>query len=197
MARPDFSTLTTGEDFNQWYWLKAELVDICKQMNLPYSGSKFELRDRIIYALDNDGAILRKPTKKTSKSKFNWAKAELTLATIITDNVSFGPNFRRFMKAQIGPKFSCHGDFMDWMRANAGKTLQDAVLQWELLEARKADPNFRRDIAAYNQYNQYTRDFLDDNPGKTLKEAKQYWDKKKQLPAAGGAVVYERSDLTL
>ncbi|MEM1319552.1 MAG: DUF6434 domain-containing protein [Bacteroidota bacterium] len=197
MTRPDFTDIKTGVEFNNWYWLKAEMVDICKAIQLPYSGSKFELRDRIIYALDNDGALKPVAKKKKAHSKFNWARAELSRDTVITDNISFGPNFRRFMKAEIGDHFSCHGDFMAWAKSNAGKTLEDAILKWEELERRKENPNFRREIAAYNMFNQYVRDFLDDNKGYSFQEARKYWDVKKQLPTKGGFVKYEKSDLAL
>jgi len=197
MARPNFESIKTGKEFNQWYWLKAEMVDICKQLGLPTAGRKFDLRDRIMYALDHDGALKPEPKKKKHTSKFNWAKSELTSDTVITDNVSFGPNFRRFMKAQIGAKFSCHSDFMDWVKANAGQTLGDAVDMWFQLEKRKDDPAFKRTIADNNMLAQYTRDFLQDNENKTLVDAKKYWILKKQLPTTDGFVRYERSDLEL
>lgn len=196
MARPDITDITSGAEFNQWYWLKAEMVEICKMMNLPTSGRKFDLRDRIMFALDNDGKVKLLPKKKTT-SKFNWARATLTLQTVITDNVSFGPNFRKFMKSHIGNQFSCHSDFMDWVKANKGSTLEDAIQKWHELENRKTDPNFRREIAKNNMFSQYTRDFLADNPNKTLKEAAQYWLLKKQLPTKTGFIKYDRSDLKL
>lgn len=197
MQRPDFENIKSGKEFNQWYWLKEEMVNICKQSGLPTNGRKFDLRDRIMYALDNDGKVKPAPQKKKAKSKFNWAKAVLTLETPITDNVSFGPNFRRFMKAQIGNKFNCHSDFMDWVKENEGKTLADAIDQWHTLEKRKENPNFKRTIADNNMYAQYTRAFLEDNENKTLKDAKKYWLLKKQLPTTDGFVRYRRSDLEL
>ena len=120
--RPSFTDLASSDDFLSWYWLKAEMVQYCKEAGLPHSGSKFELRDRIAYALDHDGAVLQQKKPKPT-STFDWAGAELTSNTIITDNVSFGPNFRNFMSDQVGTKFSCHADFMDWVKSNTGKTL--------------------------------------------------------------------------
>ena len=196
MNRPDFSSIKNGAEFNKWYWLKEEMVAICKLCQLPYSGRKFELRDRIMYALDNDGAV-QLTQKKAKQSKFNWARAELNLDTLITDNVSFGPNFRQFMQAQIGKQFSCNTDFMAWVRANPGKTLQDAVLIWQELENRKTDPNFKKTIAASNMFNQYIRDFLADNKGRSFKEAVRYWEVKKQMPMKDGFVRYKKTDLEL
>lgn len=197
MSRPDFTKISSGEEFNRWYWLKSEMVAICKTAGLPVTGRKFELRDRIMYALDNQGVVKPSPDKKKTTSTFNWAKAILTDDTIITDNVSFGPNFRRFMRGKIGNKFSCHSDFMDWVKANSGRTLANAVEQWYLLEARKNNPDFKREIAANNMMSQYVRDFCEDNPGSNLKIAKRYWTLKKQLPTNDGFIRYEKKDLDL
>ncbi|MEL6863971.1 MAG: DUF6434 domain-containing protein [Bacteroidota bacterium] len=196
MQRPDFAEIKSGAEFNNWYWLKEEMVNICIEAGLPANGRKFELRDRIMYALDHKGQF-KKPVKKKTHSKFNWAKAELSLDTIITDNVSFGPNFRRFMKGHLGKKFSCHSDFMDWVKANEGKTLKDALDAWLDLEARKKDPNFKRTIADNNMYSQYIRDFAEDNPGKTIKEVRKYWLLKKEQPMENGFVRYHPDDLKL
>ena len=172
-------------------------MEICRAAGLPTHGRKFDLRDRIMYALDNEGKIKEGIPKKKASSTFNWSKSELSPETIITDNVSFGPNFRKFMKGQIGKKFSCHSDFMDWVKANEGKTLKDAVNQWKELEKRKEDPLFKRVIADNNMYAQYTRDFLAANPGKQLKDAKKFWLLKKEKPTADGFIRYESSDLDL
>ncbi|MEL7250873.1 MAG: DUF6434 domain-containing protein [Bacteroidota bacterium] len=197
MSRPKFEEIKTGIEFNQWYWLKEEMIDICKLSGLPTNGRKFDLRDRIMYALDNKGKVKPEPKKQKKQSKFNWAKSKLSLETIITDNVSFGPNFRNFMKSQIGDKFSCHSDFMDWVKSNDGKSLKDAIKEWNRLERRKENPKFSRQIADNNMYSQYIRDFLEDNPNHTFKDVKKYWLLKKALPMKKGFVKYERSDLKL
>jgi len=196
MERPSFFDIKSGNEFNNWYWLKTELVDICKSLGIPHSGRKFDLRDRIICAIDGEEEI--KPIKTTrKKSSFNWAKEVLTPDTIITDNVSFGPNFRNFMKVHIGNTFSCHSDFMGWVRVNEGKTLHDAIEIWFELESRKEDPNFKREIAEHNMFNKYTRDFLQDNEGMSFESARKFWLLKKKLPAKNGFVIYESSDLLL
>ena len=197
MSRPKFEDISSGEEFNQWYWLKTELVDICKSAGIPSHGRKFDIRDRIMYALDNRGEL--KPEIKISKptSKFNWAKAKLTLETTITDNVSFGPNFRGFLSQYIGPKFKCHADFMGWVKSNIGVSLREVIIAWYALEDRKKDPTFKRDIADNNMMSQYVRDFLEDNPEATFKDAIEFWKLKKQQPMKDGFVKYLPSDLDL
>ena len=136
-----------------------------------------------------------KPYRSKSRSRFNWSKEALSKATIITNSVSFGPNVRNWFKGQIGPKFVCHGDFMDWVRSNLGSTLGDAVDAWHALEQRKEDPKFRRDIALCNNYLRYLRAIRDQNPGLTVQQAMKCWHAKKLRPAIDGMVVYEDTDL--
>ena len=204
-TRPNLSDIISAKEFRRWYWLKEELVNYCKSKSISSRGNKFEVADRIAEYLET-GQIIKSESKSKSKSKstpgktkasqFNWAKALLTLETVITDNLTFGKNFRGFMTEQIGSKFVCHSDFMDWVKANVGKTLSDAVEAWWELEARKKDPNFKRKIAPQNMLAQYTRNFFADNPNKTHADMMRCWKLKKALPNQG-KVVYETSDLLL
>jgi hypothetical protein len=84
---------------------------------------------------------------------------------------------------------------MDWMKENVGKTLKDAVTEWERLEELKKNGDFKSEIPEGNQYSKYVRDFFADSPDKNITDARHYWKLKRALPL--GQHVYERSDLTL
>ena len=192
--RPDITTISTSAEFLRWYWLKEEMIEICKAANLSYIGGKFELRDRIAYALDHNGDELPQ-IKKKPKSKFNWAKEPLSLETIITDSVTFGPNFKRFMQSQIGEKYKASIPFMDWVKANVGTNLAAVVQQWHFLEKRKNDPDFESFIPSHNMLNQYVRDFLESNPNLRFKDALKCWHYKRRMPMEDGLVKYDATDL--
>lgn len=194
-TRPEFSIDMTADEFERWYWPVSILKAACEELGLPATGLKAELRGRVAFALRHPDMPLPKPAKAKATSRFKWGKAELSLQTLITDNVSFGPNVRGFFKSEIGKAFVCHGDFMAWVKANVGATLQDAVEAWHYLEARKEDPAFRREIASCNNYLQYLRDLRDHHPDLSLDEAKKCWDEKKRRPAQNGFVVYDADDL--
>lgn len=193
--RPLIDQIKNGDELKSWYWLKEELIVFCKQLGISSRGSKFEIQERLAIFIDT-GEIERSVTK-THISKFNWSKEKLNEETVITDNVSFGPNFRGFMKEKLGSKFSCTSEFMSWVKNNSGKTLADAINYWKLLEERKKDPNFRRKIASHNMYNQYMRDFMDAFPKKSIEDAKLAWSIKKTLPAKEGFVKFHPNDLHL
>ncbi|MFK7981190.1 MAG: DUF6434 domain-containing protein [Saprospiraceae bacterium] len=193
MKRPDLLDIKTEEELRQWYWLKAELVAYCKAIKISYVGNKAEITDRIARILTT-GIVEIKKTNKKGKPNSNWAKEILTLETIITDSYKNGTNTRNFFKKQLDEKFKFNIVFMDWMKANCGKTLKDAVEVWLALEARKKNKNFKSTIPTSNQYNQYMRDFFADNPDKTIKDARKYWLLKRSL---SGSNKYERADLKL
>ncbi|QBF33706.1 DUF6434 domain-containing protein [Thalassococcus sp. S3] len=188
--KPSVDDPLDAATFDRWYWPKPELEALCVRFGLPRSGGKDALRARILHWLKT-GEVLRPAVRKPGT---NWSKATLTTETRISEDISFGPNVRRFFKAQIGARFSCHSDFMDWVRGNPGKTLGDAVAAWHDLEARKDDPSFRREIAPHNNYLQYLRDFRDANPGLDQSAAKQAWETRKAMPIEGERIVYRSED---
>jgi GNAT superfamily N-acetyltransferase len=62
--------------------------------------------------------------------EFDWHKDALTSDTKITENYKTTQNVRRFFKKQFGEDFHFSREMMAWMRMNAGKTLGDAVAEW-------------------------------------------------------------------
>jgi hypothetical protein len=196
MNRPDIKDIQNGTELKRWYWLKQELVDYCKSTQLNYTGTKFDILDRIANSLDNDSSKQTnlKPRPKPT-SKFDWSKSKLTLKTIITDSYTNGPNTRKFFKDHCGDKFHFSIPFMDFMKKNCGKTLQDAVNEWRRLNEITKAKGFKSRIPEGNQYNQYIRDFFADNPTKSIKDARHFWKLKRSLPL--GRHVYEKTDLIL
>jgi hypothetical protein len=189
--RPNIEDCSSAAEFRRWYYLKSELVDFAKTNGIPFNGGKFDIADRIAAVLDFQP--LPPAKKRRPKSRFDWANSALSLDTLITDNVSFGPNVRGFFKDQIGSAFVCNSDFMDWMREKDGTTLAEAVAAWEMLEARKTDPAFQTRIRSHNQYNQFTRDILTANPQLSLSEVREIWKAKRALPQP---MVYQAEDLS-
>ncbi|MEM6306114.1 MAG: DUF6434 domain-containing protein [Pseudomonadota bacterium] len=192
-ARPDIATLKTGAELKRWYWRKDELLAHAKDLKLKTTGGKFQILDRIAHFLDTGerafpGDIAPRPT-----STFDWHGAPLTDETVITDNYRNSQNVRRYFRERLGARFKFNIAMMDWMRANAGKTLGDAVAAYDSFQAAPGTSK----IADHNQFNQYTRDFLKDNPGLGMHDVRRIWALKIQEPSETGRHRYERSDLKL
>ncbi|WP_299030662.1 DUF6434 domain-containing protein [uncultured Sulfitobacter sp.] len=193
--RPDITTISTAQELRRWYWLRAELEAELKRRNLPRVGNKHILLDSLAHFLDSGEVLRQKSVKPTSG--FDWHTAPLTPQTLITDSYRNSQNVRRFFKSQVGEKFKFNRRFMAWMLSNSGKTLADAVAAYQQQMAEAADPNFRSEIAPDNQFNRYTREFLDDNPHLGMDDVRRVWARKRALPSEDGKHVYARSDLEL
>ncbi len=193
MDRPDLNKEISVTDFNDFYWLKEELIDFCRSIGIEISGGKIAITDRIRdYLLT--GEIIKSEKKIKSKSKFDWSREKLTNETIITDNYKNGENVRSFFSQEIGSHFSFNVIFMKWINENIGKTLGDAVFEWKKIDDLKKDKNYVSKIDPQFEYNKYMRAFLNDNPNSSSKDAMKYWKLKR---SKRGTNEYERADLDL
>jgi len=77
------------------------------------------------------------------------------------------------------------------MKANPGKTYNEAVLEWNKIFNRKKQGK-KNIISSQFEYNQYTRDFFNSNPNAIRSDAIKCWKYKKSLQ---GNNKYEDQDL--
>lgn len=183
--RLDLNEKLDGETFRTFYYLKKELVDFCRKNNLPVSGGKIELIDRIACFLDT-GKVLETSTKrKTTKDV-----GVITENTLIESNVVCSEKHRAFFKEKISKSFSFNVLFQKWLKSNAGKTYGNAInAYYQILEEKKKG---KTTIDKQFEYNTYIRDFFEDNQGRSLDEAIICYKNKKSLH---GHNRYEKSDL--
>ncbi len=192
-TRPTISTIATGAELRRWYWLKTELAAEAKRVGVKCTGAKFTLLERLCHFLDTGEPKWPGDVRTKSTSTFDWHSSKLTNNTVITDSYKNTQNVRRFFKANLDPKFKFNIAFMEWIKANVGKTLGEAGAYWQKQQGSAVQTK----IKPHNQFNQYTRDFLDDNPTLGMTEVRQIWALKKARPTKTGRHVYERSDLKL
>lgn len=195
--RPEIASVTDSAELRRWYWTKEELLSECRRLGLRMSGGKFQLLDRIAYFHDTGETGFHGDKTPDVTSKFDWHSATLTPGTIITDSYKNSQNVRRFFKAHVGDHFKFNIASMAWMKENVGKTLADAVEAIKSLEEEAKQPGFRSKIADHNQFNQYTRDFLADNPQMGMRDVRRFWSLKRALPSDDGRHRYDPSDLSL
>ncbi len=176
--RPELDKTTDPDEFLNYYWLKEELLSFCRKHNLPGSGSKGELTERIYEYLRPGN---RKPEMNTP----------LSTDSRISKGYKNDERHRAFFRAAIGVHFKFNVPFMNWMKENAGKSYADAIVEWKRIAEEKKQGK-KRVIPAQFQYNQYTRDFFTANPDAKRDDAITCWKYKKALP---GHNRYEGSDL--
>ena len=196
--RPKIELITSGAELRRWYWLKDELIQQARVVGINTKGGKFEILERLANYLDTGEKKLPSDKIKQRKiSNFDWHKEVLSLETVITDNYKNSQNVRTFFATQVGPDFKFNIEFMAWMKANAGKTLGDAVKEYRAMRERMSAEGYKTKIKSHNQFNQYTRDFLADNPQMGINDVRRVWKLKRSLPSKDGRHVYEKSDLEL
>lgn len=80
--RPALDRNLDSKTFRDFYYLKEELVNFCRENGIPVSGGKIELTDRIAYFLDT-GKVLSVPA----------AKRKVTAISAIREDTKIEANF--------------------------------------------------------------------------------------------------------
>ncbi|MDD5935512.1 MAG: DUF6434 domain-containing protein [Clostridiales bacterium] len=186
--RPKLQKGLDSKTFRNYYYLKQELVDFCKEEGLSSSGGKLELTERIATYLETG----KKTTTITKRVKAIVSTEPITKESIIEVNFVCSQRHRAFFEQEIGKAFSFNVKFQNWLKENAGKTYQDAIVAYA--QIKQESKNKTKKIDKQFEYNTYIRDFFADNKGKTLKEVIQCWNYKKSQP---GSNAYEKSDLNI
>ncbi len=187
MERPILDKNLDSDTFKNYYYLKEELINFCKNNNLQSIGNKEELTDRIIEYLETGN----KTFKTHKKEKTNMPDI-ITLDTKIENNFVCSERHRKFYKEQIGKSFSFNVLFQKWLKNNTGKTYQESIeAYYKILEDKK---NSKTTIDKQFEYNTYIRDFFHDNKNKNLNDAIKCWKYKKSLKDHNR---YEKKDLII
>ena len=191
-SRPILDRHIKPKDLTDFYWLKVELTQFCKENGIPSVGGKIDIANRIKEYLET----AKIPTITTNKKeKLPQATTPITKDTVIGIEYRTYIEKRDFLKSVIGNKFHFTAHLLDYFKKYTGKkTYSDLIFEWHKEQELNKDPNFCKEILPQFEYNTYIRDFLKDNPTQTRNEAIQYW-KIKKLKA--GDRKYTRADLTL
>lgn len=185
--RPTLSKKLNREDFFEYYYLKEELVEFCRENKIPTTGSKLELIERISYFLET-GKILK--TKRKVRPIVNIGNIDEF--STIEDNFICSEKHRAFFKLKIGESFSFKVGFQNWLKENSGKTYRDAIdAYYKIIEENKSKKTI---IDKQFEYNTYIRDFFERNPDKSLEQAIRCWKYKKSIK---GHNQYEDLDLNI
>lgn len=126
--RPPLTKSISLEDFQNFYWLKAELQTFCREHGLSASGSKIEITERISHYLHTGKILKNSSSQKVSKASLSYK--ELSLQTIITNNHRCSEDVRSFFKEKIGANFRFTVALQKFFKENVGKTYEDAITFW-------------------------------------------------------------------
>lgn len=172
------------EEFREYYFLKEDLKDFCRAEGLKISGSKQDLEKRIIHYLATGEKLDETPVKQSP----NKSSSEIALDSKLGENFKCSEDKRAFFESKIGTGFKFKVKFQKWLKANPDKTYREAIEAYYEIQKSKEKTNIDKQF----QYNQYIRDFFENNSDKSLDDAIKCWKYKKSLK---GHNRYEESDL--
>lgn len=186
--RPPLTKSISLEDFQNYYWLKAELQIFCREYDLPASGSKIEVSGRISHYLTTGKVLKNSSHQKVSKASLS--NKDLSLQTIITENHRCSEDVRAFFKEKIGENFRFTVALQKFFKENIGKTYEDAITFWYEENERKKDPTYKTTIGTQFEYNRFTRDFFEDpnNKGKSKADVIAAWNEIKVKPGSNAYI---------
>ncbi len=168
--------------FKNHYWLKAELINFCREQGIAATGSKKALEERIETFISLGIKTKALPKKETGDRD---SKKPITRDTPVV-NYKNDAATRQFFVEQIGPSFRFNAylrQFTDRKNViDKNVTYGDLVEGWMREEARKNDPSFKTEIGDQFEYNRFTRDFFASEKGKTRADAIAAWNIVKEAP---------------
>ena len=179
--KPTLEPGMSVDDFTAYYWLKEELTELARQLDLPTHGYKPELSERIERRLRG---LPARPEKKTRKTKPGRdSDKPLTRDTPVVHFKSDAKT-RAFFKSEIGPEFHFTYHVNQYRLNNEGLTYGDLIDEWLAERDRRNRDDYKAPLASHGKYNIFVRDFFADpaNEGKSMQHAAAAWNAVKHRP---------------
>lgn len=190
--RPELTRQITLADFRSHYWLKTELVKFCNANELATVGSKRELVERIEAFITAGDKIKPEIAKQATRDSYLPIKTDTPVENYNNDLVT-----RQFFIQHIGHHFHFNAYLRQFKNKNnikPGLTYGDLVKGWMAEESNRKKPEYKTNIDAQFEYNQFVRDFFSNEMGKSHADAVKAWKMVKLLP---GAKTYSNYKSTL
>ena len=182
MKRPEFSSISTYEEFSKYYWYRDELIEICRKLGVSSRGGKHELEGIIrqhfegtLDAARLNKAHIRKAAHKTGRSA---ATPFTSNTSVVLSGFTCGRAGREYFEKATGiVPFHFTADMVACIK----KARQEDDTSFTLGDL--ADVFYgRKTYAVYDksvcQWNQFLKDyFADRGKNGTAEEARALWKK--------------------
>jgi SAP domain-containing new25/Domain of unknown function (DUF6434) len=172
MNRPTLSKSLPKTEFTNWYWLKSELVEFCRENGLATSGGKEEIAIRIKNYLGGENSYQTKMTHST-KSK-SVMPDSFNMTSVIEKGWRCSQSLRAFFEAEFGTSFRFNEALRTFISTKAGHTLGEAMECYKTSLA-----TTQRPIAKQFEYNTHMREFHKKNLNASHVDAVDSWWKKR------------------
>lgn len=163
--RPDFKEIKIYEEFNKYYWYLEELKEICKNLQIDYSGTKKDLNDNVKEYFK--GNLI----KKTRVIKIKPTTDIITLDTKLLEcGFCFNQKFRDFFIKQTGVKnFKFNTD----MVAISKKVKADKDFNFtlkDMLDVYYGELEYAKYDNSSCEWNKFLKDFCSDKNNNIYKD---------------------------
>ena len=172
--RPDFDTITSFDEFSQYYWYHEELSHICQSLGLEYRGTKQELN----YIIEQyfNGNVIKKSSIQNQKKQVK----DITLDTPLLEcGFSFNATFREYFSTVTGiTPFKFTADMATaWRKVKREKDTKFTIK--DMLNVYYGKSDYAKYDHSVCQWNQFLKDFCADtnsyNYSNKLKIASILW----------------------
>lgn len=179
MSRPSLNTTLSAEEFLDFYWLKHELLAFCRAHDLPTSGSKADVTERISHFLGTGEIPASSSNPRQPKAMMPQS---FTRETVIKSGWWCSQALRQFFEQELGSTFHFNGFLRKYITQHGiGHSLDEAIQGWR---ESKSKPAGSGEIGKQFEYNQFTRDYFKANPHARREDVIREWNKKRSKRAS-------------
>lgn len=179
--RPVLHSGLAADVFLDWYWLKSELTDFCRQEKLSTKGGKPEITERIAVFLCSGNKLRPEVERKPAKDM----PAGFSLQSVIGPGWRCTEDLRNFLKIHLGANFRFNSVMRDYVLHRLGATLEEAVAAYK---ADKADHK-ESDISAQFEYNRFIRSYMQANPAANRQDVIKAWHAHRNTPKSSRTII--------
>ena len=181
MTRPEFSSISTYEEFSKYYWYRDELLAICRKLGVSSTGGKHELEDiiRQHFAGTLDAAKLKKPRATSRTAKKRYPSEPYTRNTsVVLSGFTCGNAGRAFFEAETGiVPFHFTADMVACIK-KARTENDESFTLGDLADVFYGKETYATYDKSVCQWNQFLKDyFADRGKNGTAEEARALWKK--------------------
>ncbi|MGT2920058.1 hypothetical protein D7D54_02630 [Streptococcus chosunense] len=191
-SRPEFDKIASFDEFNNYYWYRDELSQICKSLELEYRGTKQELNDIIEQYFK--GNLIKKSSIKRKKKQVE----AISLDTLLLEcGFSFNTHFREYFSTLTGVSpFKFTADMATaWRKVKRENDLSFTIQ--DMLKVYYGNSDYAKYDHSVCQWNQFLKDFCADENSRTysnkLKVASILW---KEVRNSSNEKIYSKNLLT-
>ena len=155
--RPSFNEIKSYDEFAKYYWYREELLRICKQIGIDYTGTKQELNHNIEEYFK--GNLIKKRNRYSSKASVDKISLE---SSLIESGFSFNAKFREYFSQQTGVQnFKFTADMATaWRKVK--QEHDEAFTFQDMLDIYYKKSDYAKYDNSSCEWNQFLKDFCAD-----------------------------------